>query len=242
RVLFTLLPQALGITIPMALLLGILIGLGRVSADREFVALQACGVSVFRVMRPVIALALLACGATAYEMIVALPDANQTFRQITFNVVASKAESDIKPRVFFDQFPNRVLYIRDTQPGGGWRDVFLADATQTGQTTAYFARRGRLAVDRAKRTVELVLEEGARHTTFADKPDEYEGGAFDRLVLNMDADTVFPRTTLMKGDNEMTIAELRRTAAENEKHGAPSGSQYFTIQQKFSIPVACLVL
>src|SRR6267378_4358377 len=47
-------PQALGITIPMALLLGILIGLGRLSADREFVALQACGVSVFRVLRPIV--------------------------------------------------------------------------------------------------------------------------------------------------------------------------------------------
>ena len=242
RVLVTLLPQALGITIPMALLLGILIGLGRLSADREFVALQACGVSIFRVMRPIVVLSLAALVATGYVMIVALPNANQTFRNITFNVIASKAESDIKPRVFFDQFPNRVLYVRDVPPSGGWRDVFLADATRTGETTAYFARQGRLNVDRVKQTVELVLEQGTRHTTFADKPEEYEGSSFDRLVLNMDADTVFPRTQLMKGDNEKTIAELRATAADNAKHGVPTGSQYFTIQQKFSIPTACLVL
>src|SRR5215831_6195575 len=86
RVILTLVPQALGITIPMALLLGILIGLGRLSADREFVALQACGVSIFRVLRPLALLAVLACGATAYVMIVALPNANQTFREITFGV------------------------------------------------------------------------------------------------------------------------------------------------------------
>src|SRR6267143_1347639 len=95
RVLLTLVPQALGITIPMALLLGILIGLGRLSADREFVALQACGVSIFRVMRPIVVLSVAACAATAHVMIVALPNANQTFRNITFNVIASKAESDI---------------------------------------------------------------------------------------------------------------------------------------------------
>jgi LPS export ABC transporter permease LptG/LPS export ABC transporter permease LptF len=242
RVLVTLIPQALGITIPMALLLGILIGLGRLSGDREFVALQACGVSIFRVMRPIVVLSLVSLAATAYVMIVALPNANQTFRTITFNVIASKAESDIKPRVFFDQFPNRVLYVRDAPPTGGWRDVFLADATRPGETTAYFARAGRLNVDRVKKTVELVLEQGTRHTTFADKPDEYEGSSFDRLVLNMDADTVFPRTQLMKGDNEKTITELRATIAENEKINAPTGSQYFTIQQKFSIPTACLVL
>ena len=58
----------------------------------------------------------------------------------------------------------------------------------------------------------------------------------------MDADTVLPRTQLMKGDNEKTITELRATIAENEKINAPTGSQQFTIQQKFSIPTACLVL
>ena len=50
--LLTLTPQALSVTIPMALLLGVLFGLGRLSADREFVAMQACGVSIFRLMRP----------------------------------------------------------------------------------------------------------------------------------------------------------------------------------------------
>src|SRR3954470_3154698 len=93
RVLLTLVPQALGLTIPMALLYGILLGLGRLSADREFVALQACGVSVFRVFRPIAMLALLAFAADQYVMLVALPNANQTFREITFNVVAANAES-----------------------------------------------------------------------------------------------------------------------------------------------------
>src|SRR4051794_1250274 len=81
RVLMTLIPQALGVTIPMALLYGILFGLGRLSADREFVALQACGVSVFRVFRPIGLLAVLACLATGYNTLVALPGANQAFRE-----------------------------------------------------------------------------------------------------------------------------------------------------------------
>ena len=42
RLMVTLLPQGLGVTIPMALLIGLLIGLGRLSGDRETVALQAC--------------------------------------------------------------------------------------------------------------------------------------------------------------------------------------------------------
>ncbi len=68
-----LLPQALCLTIPMAVLLGILVGFGRLSADREFVAMQACGVSLMRLARPVLLVAGLGTAATAYETIVALP-------------------------------------------------------------------------------------------------------------------------------------------------------------------------
>jgi LPS export ABC transporter permease LptF/LPS export ABC transporter permease LptG len=242
RVLVTLFPQALSVTIPMALLYGILFGLGRLSADREFVALQACGVSLFRIMRPIALLAVLASGATAYETIVALPDANQTFRELTFGFVASGAESDIKPRVFYQNFPNRVLYTRDIERTGGWREVFLADATKPDQTTAYLASVGRLIIDREKRTVRLLLEGGSAYTTYTSKPDVCDVSVFNRLVLDMDAETVFPRAQIVKGDNEKTIAELRETAARNVANGGHDYGQRYTIQQKFSLPVACLVL
>src|SRR5438105_356753 len=58
RVLLQLLPSSLSVTIPMAVLLGILVGFGRLSADREFVALEACGVSFFRLLRPVALIAV----------------------------------------------------------------------------------------------------------------------------------------------------------------------------------------
>jgi lipopolysaccharide export system permease protein len=242
RILLTLVPQALSVTIPMALLYGILMGLGRLSTDREFVALQACGVSIFRALRPIALLALLAFAVDQYVLLVALPDANQTFREITFNVVAAKAESDVKPRTFYQGFPNRVVYVRDIVPGGGWKDVFLADNTRADQTAVHLAAGGRLVIDRATRTVQLVLEDGTRHTTFTQRPEDYEGSSFDRLILNLDAESVFKRTTLLKGDNEMTIAELRKEIATRRGQKLPYASQLFTIQQKFSIPVSCLVL
>src|SRR3954467_12952091 len=92
RVVLTLLPQALCLTIPMAVLLGILIGFGRLSADREFVAMQACGVSLMRLSRPILLVAVLGTAATAYEMIVALPDANQSYREIVYVVMAGRVE------------------------------------------------------------------------------------------------------------------------------------------------------
>jgi LPS export ABC transporter permease LptG/LPS export ABC transporter permease LptF len=242
RILVTLMPQALSVTIPMALLYGILMGLGRLSADREFVALQACGVSIFRALRPIALLALIAFAADQYVLLVALPDANQTFREITFNIVASKAESDVKARAFYQGFPNRVVYVRDVLPDRGWQDVFLADTSRTDQTSVYFASGGHLLIDRERRTAHLQLENGTRHTTYTARPEEYDVDSFDRLVLNLDAESVFKRTQLLKGDNEMTVTELRADVEARKKQHQPYSSQLFTIQQKFSIPVSCLVL
>ena len=143
-------------------------------------ALQACGVSIFRLLRPIALLAVLASAATAYEMIVALPDANQTFREITFNIIASGAESDVKPRVFFTSFPNRVLYVRDMPAGGGWRDVFLADATQPDQTTVYRRQAGPAGRSTARSRRWSWCSRTARsHTTSRDQPDDYDGSAFE---------------------------------------------------------------
>src|SRR3954469_24843165 len=83
RIILTLIPQALGLTIPMSLLVGLLIGLGRMSSDREAMALLACGVSPYRLLRPVLMVAGVAAAIHLFVMLRAIPDANQTFRQLT---------------------------------------------------------------------------------------------------------------------------------------------------------------
>src|SRR5262245_41117630 len=144
RVLATLVPQSLGVTIPMALLVGVLIALGRLAADREIVAMDACGVGPLQVLRPLLILAVLGVAATSYVMIVALPAANQAFREITFKLVMTGTSTTVKPRVFFTQFPAKVIYIREVMPGYEWLNVLVADSTTPEDPKTYIARRGRL--------------------------------------------------------------------------------------------------
>src|SRR5258708_8592084 len=53
RIVITLMPQALGISIPMAVLLGLLVAFGRFSADRVFVAMHSGSLSIYRLLLPV---------------------------------------------------------------------------------------------------------------------------------------------------------------------------------------------
>lgn len=245
RMLLTLLPQALGLTIPMALLTGLLIGLGRLSGDRESVALLACGVSPYRLLRPILLLALLAAGANFYVMVDAIPDANQTFRELSFSVVSKRLESDVQPQVFFSEFPGWQIYTRDIpKDGSGWKDVLVADTNKPEAVVLYMAARGRLILDRAKRTVQLVLSDGVRYSSGGQNGREIDLYSFPQdLIVQLDPNAVFPRIEngLARGLAEMTLAELRKQAREKLAAGLPPHQEIIYAQQKFSFPFACLV-
>jgi len=236
RLVVALVPMALGLTIPMSLLLGLLVTFGRLSADREFVALQACGVSPLRLMRPVGLVSVLCTAATAYVLLVSVPDANQTFREITFNVIASQAEGEVKPRVFYNEFPNIVLYVRQVPQSGGWDGVFMADKNSD---TTYLARHGQVLINREKRSVEMVLQDVTRHSV--DASGRYQAERYAQIVLRLDPAGMFPSGGPSKGLREMSIPELRASAAESLARGVYPHNQLFEIHKKFSIPAACLI-
>ena len=242
RLLWTLVPQALGLTIPMALLVGILIGLGRLSGDRETVALLACGVSPYRLLRPVLLVAAAAAAVTFYVMVVAIPQANRTFLAITFDIVSKRVETDVRPRVFFEDFPGWMLYAADEAGPGeaGWRRLMVANTARSDASDVYFAARGRLAIDRAKRTVDLILDDGMQYKTGNDgKTDTLR--FHEEFIVGLNPEAVFPPVTIQKGPNEKTIAELRADAAGKVAKGMSPHPEIIALQQKFSFPVACLV-
>jgi LPS export ABC transporter permease LptG/LPS export ABC transporter permease LptF len=238
--MLTLLPSALGLAIPMALLLGLLVGFGRLSSDREWVAMQACGVSLARLLWPVGVLAGAATAATLYVLLAALPQANQAFREIMFRILSERAEGEVRPRVFFDAFPGATLYVRELPPTGGWKDVFLVTGGQGQPEAVHVAKRGRVLIDRAQRRVEIVLEEGVTHTV--GEADNYRPTTWRQTILSVDPETIFPKAGPAKGEREMSIAELRTRIADRASRGESTIGARVEIQKKFSIPAACLVL
>ena len=249
-----LLPQALGITIPMALLAGLLMAFGRLSSDRETVALLACGVSMPRLLRPVAIMATIAAAATLWVMVVAIPTGNRQYLQITFDLLQQKMESEIQPRVFFTAFPGKVLYIQDVRQTGAWGRVFIGDTSNPGRPRIQMAREGRLAINRERRLVDIVLVDGYQYapgpagtenesaydvSRFQPRPPNIAG----TLVHKLDSQSVFGTPTSVAGQpNSMTMPELWAKIAEKQAIGMSPHPEVIAIQQKFSFPVACYVL
>src|SRR5204862_1512774 len=136
-----------------------------------------------RLLRPVAVLSITAWAATSYVLLYAIPSANQTYREIAFNILAQRAEGEVKPRVFFEEFTDLVIYVREVPANGGWIDVFMADNRPGQSPSVYLAKRGRDIINREARTVEMVIENVPRHT--AEANGKYEVGTSKRLALSL---------------------------------------------------------
>ena len=242
QLMATLLPQALALTIPMSLLIGLLVGLGRLSADREVVVMMACGISPYRLLQPVLVFSVVCWGLSSWVMLKAMPDGNQRFRELTQEIVMNRAEGEVRPRVFFEDFPNLVLYVHEVPlDGKGWLDVMAADTSNASTPVIYLAKRGRMVIDRQAQTIHMVLEDGARHTTRLEDPTAYEVAQFDSTIIALDPSSVFPRTGPQRGEREMNVEDLAALAAELRANGTSPHRPIMEIHKKFSLPIACIV-
>ncbi|MFZ2491673.1 MAG: LPS export ABC transporter permease LptG [Thermoanaerobaculia bacterium] len=128
RLLLYSIPNIVVMTLPMSLLFGILIAVGRLSADSEIIALRALGISTRQIYRPVFLFSFLMFVLNLYLMNFLVPRGNTHFKSLEAELVTSAVENEVKPRVFHDEFENLVIYIEDVdQATGQWKGVFVAD-------------------------------------------------------------------------------------------------------------------
>jgi LPS export ABC transporter permease LptF/LPS export ABC transporter permease LptG len=246
RIFANLLPSIFSTTIPMAFLLGVLLAFGRLASDSEIVAFRASGVSGARLLRPVVALATVATCITLYVMAVALPKANQTYREVFYSVIVSRAKTTVKPRIFFDDLlPGMVLYVSDVSTETGeWKNVFIHDVREPKKPQVILAKTGRLVIDDASQRVQLSLKHGTIHAVDPAKPEVYESQRFAAGDFPLSFDTIFKRFPLSKGDREMSLHDLSEKVRELRAEGrGPKETARFEVEwhKKFAIPFACMV-
>ena len=241
ELLVLLLPAALSLTLPMAFLVGLLMALGRLSGDRESVALLACGVSPLRLLRPVLALGLVVGAADLYCLMWGTPNGNLRYTEITWRLLVQQSSADVRPRVFDERFPGKVLYVRDADRSGRWRDVLLADTTDPGKPVVTLASSGGLVIDRDQKLVRLVLSDAAQYSPGQSDDRVYTLSRSGNVTLEITPSAVFGSGQLLPGIREKGPVELRQDIDVKRKAGIPAHAEIMHLQQMYAFPVACLV-
>lgn len=129
KLLLYSIPNVVVLTLPMSLLFGLLISIGRLSADSEIVAMRALGISTRKIYRPVFIFSIAMALLTFYLIDVVMPKGNRMFFQMRAELTAASAERVVKPHVFNVEYDNLMLYVNDVDPTNGqWKGVFVADS------------------------------------------------------------------------------------------------------------------
>ncbi|MDP9361920.1 MAG: LPS export ABC transporter permease LptG [Acidobacteriota bacterium] len=135
RLLYLSLPHIVVLTVPMSLLFGILIAVGRLSSDSEIIAMRALGISTRTIYRPVFLFSFLVFLINLYLMNFVLPQGNAEFAALRSEIFTSQIEKELKPRVFYDEYENLTIYVNDVDPKTlQWKGVFVADSRSADET------------------------------------------------------------------------------------------------------------
>jgi len=244
------LPPVLLLSIPFGVLVGILVGLGRMSGDNEIVAMRSGGVSSRVVVAPVVVFALLATGISAACSLWLNPLAVRAFFKIVNREGSSQITADVEPRVFEEQFTNdnTVVYVEDVKSEAGpavvWKGVFIADLTPPAERKTGLkdqpvgpkitvAREALAQADPANNRVQLTLRDQSVHES-----PYHSMAPSGVMVLTQNAQ----QEQKAKPYEEMFTGELLRFIHAHARKTQEGTDSLIEFHRRLALPLGCLML
>jgi LPS export ABC transporter permease LptG len=162
QLLVYMLPNFLSQTLPMALLVAVLLAGGRLAGDLEVVAFKAAGVSLLRLFRPVLLVALGVTLVAGAMTLVLTPLSSREFQRQLVTILQTRAVSGLKERVFNTSFGDLVIYVEEISASQvALRGVVVSVEKDPAVSRIITAREGRLLTDDATNRITLRLIDGA---------------------------------------------------------------------------------
>jgi LPS export ABC transporter permease LptF len=235
-------PYFLVWALPIALLFAILLTLGRLGHDREIIALQSGGISLRRLILPLLVVGLLLSLIDLWLSDQAAPWGSRQTIQLTNNLFSSGSQPKIRDKAFFKGTDGRFFYIEHyDQVSNTLNNVLIIDE----QTP--------LQVGNSQRTYPALIT--ALQATWNGEDWILSNGQVQQLndagkVVNTDK---FEQMTIHVGlelasfalvqrsSSEMSMGELKQLIDNNTKTGLPVQSLLVDYHMKIAIPSMCLV-
>jgi len=243
KLILYLLPSFLLITIPISLLISILIGLGRLSADNEITIFKSSGISIYRLLLPIGMVSLFAFIITAVMGFYFVHYGNFATRDLLFNIAKQKASIGIKEKVFNDDFKGIVLYAEKIPVHGNFmEDVFISDSRIGKEPTTIIAQKAYLVSNPESMTVTLRLKKGSTHNVDPNFKT-YKKMEFSSYDINLDLSTPVAKGNqeFTKKSKEMKVRELLAKIRSCDRENAEIREFIIELNKKFTIPLTCIV-
>lgn len=229
-------PAVFTFTLPMAVLIGVLLGLGRMSADSEIIALTALGIGRRRILLPVGVLAAAGAIVTLCMTLWLGPVAVRTSRTLETDLLTSQISYAVQPRVFDERFPKFVLYVNDVSASGThWHGVFLAETGGENGSQLTLAENAIVIAEPKEGKLELHLQGGTTHEYSREDPDRYSVTSFGQSDWPIEANGLVPAQPRQMSNAERSLRALATT------NDAGWREARVELHRRLAFPAACLV-
>ncbi len=242
EIFFFTVPLALTYTLPMSVLVGILIGLSRLAADSEITAMRASGMGIWSFLRSLSLFVMAAWLMALVNGLYIAPRSQAALGHLEDRLKGSQVSFEIQPRVFYEGFPKKVLYVQDVKTAQGaavWKGVFMADLTDVTNPKITLAKEA-IVVSEGQDRLHLHLVDGSEHETDPKDASRYTISTFQQTDIPLDLPS-----TESKPDESLP-AEVLDTSTLWQKAALvdPISARWYLIafHKRIALPTACLVL
>jgi LPS export ABC transporter permease LptG/LPS export ABC transporter permease LptF len=236
------LPWIVVLTLPMAFLLGVLIGVGRLSADSEVVALQACGLGPAALLRPALGAAAVLSALVFGIYNLVLPATNAELERSMARVAATSIVNVVAPRTFREPRPGILFFFDRLAPDNRtFEGVFLKLGDEAEPPNRVIvARRGVLTLEDDRLWLDLFGS--TVHEIDPDDPSRYRTSrnASQRLLLAGESvNSPGTKVTTERGIRARTLPELWASSRTLQRTDPRRRLALTELHKKLAIPFAC---
>jgi lipopolysaccharide export system permease protein len=242
RLFSLILPTFLEMTVPMAFLLAILIGLGRLSNDQELLAMKASGISPSQILWPIAVLACLISIATLALTLFLRPAANFALKKELYNIAKSRIGTALKEKVFNDDFPKILIYVEEIiPPGNTAQGVLIVDNRDKAREDIILGKVARITTDEQTNSLGLRLFDGSVYEREKNRVG-FSQTKFNIYDFKLDLDAlVGPVRQQQSGPKEMPLADLLATMADKQSRGMSATPERMEFHQRISFGFVPLI-
>ncbi|MFQ5630789.1 MAG: LptF/LptG family permease [bacterium] len=207
------------LTVPMATLIASLMAFGRLSADNEITAIKANGISLYKILLPVIFVAGMLSGFLVWFNNNVLPEVNHRLATLIRDIAQKKPTLNIEAGVWYDELEPYGLIVSTIEDSGGVSkvtDILIRDNSNAEVMNVITAKHGIIRTNKSSGFLELLLYDGEIQQINIRRMEEFQSLAFpDSHIVRIDIiDQFLKRSeTSYRSDREKSSAQLQEEIA-----------------------------
>lgn len=219
RLVAYLTPHFLMMALPIAFLLAILLGLGRLGEDRELTALQALGIGPTRLLAAPMGIAVALSVLMLLITSTAQPWGLTGVKELVSEVIRKNVVGDVKSGTFYEDLSDLTLYAEKVSEDGRWTNVLLHDDREASSPLLVLAHHGQVGTSSGGEVLRFSLEDGEVHRS-GRATENYSVTHFDQAEISVGVGaSMGKRGRFTSAKEELTPAELLEAASEAESKG-----------------------